>query len=141
MIVSFDVHGTPKPQGSKKAILAGRHAVLKESGGNEFAAWRNAVADASQRAAKDVGRFDGPVKVSVHFRFPMPKSRPAVARRRGWCWRTVAPDVDHLERALFDGLVAGGLLADDALIVHADCTKTEEATGWHGATITILSLT
>jgi len=41
-VVLFDVIGTPKPQGSMKAFMAGGHARQKPSGGLEFAAWRNA---------------------------------------------------------------------------------------------------
>jgi Holliday junction resolvase RusA-like endonuclease len=88
--VLFDVIGTPKPQGSMKAFMAGGHARQKPSGGLEFAAWRNAVSEAARHQAEIVGKLDGPLRLNVLFRFDMPKSRPKAARELGRAPKTTA---------------------------------------------------
>jgi Holliday junction resolvase RusA-like endonuclease len=134
VVISFEVHGTPKPQGSMKAFAVGGKARMKASGGTEFAAWRNAVAEAARRQADEHGTLDGPLSLDVVFRFPMPASRPKKVRDRGLVWRTTMPDVDKLVRCLCDGLTASGLIADDARIVQLAAIKCE-TTSWSGAHI------
>ena len=138
--VEFEVIGVPKPQGSKRAFKdkAG-NARMKEDGGFEFAAWRNAVA----RAAKDVAGhddvlapLDGPLVLLVDFRFPMPKSRPKRDRERGEAHKTSAPDLDKLVRTIGDALTASGLIVDDARFVAINATKVE-TTGWTGAVVRV----
>lgn len=133
--VTFEVVGIPKPQGSMKAFAVGGRAMMKPSGGNEFAAWRNAVS----QAARDVNApapMSGPLRLNIVFRFPMPKSRPKALQVAGQGWKTTAPDTDKLIRCVGDALTAAGLIGDDALfaIVHA---KKLETTGWTGAVVTV----
>lgn len=135
-VVLFDVIGTPKPQGSMKAFMAGGHARQKPSGGLEFAAWRNAVSEAARHQAEIVGKLDGPLRLNVLFRFDMPKSRPKAARELGRAPKTTAPDLDKLVRAIGDALTAAGLIRDDALFVAITAEKIE-TTGWTGATIAL----
>jgi len=136
MTVTFTVHGTPAPQGSMKAFAVNGRAMIKPSGGNNFAAWRNAVAQAAHELVAEHGQLDGPLRLDVAFRFPMPASRPKATRARGWAWKTAAPDLDKLVRAVGDALSASGLIRDDALIVDLCATKIE-VVGWTGATITL----
>jgi Holliday junction resolvase RusA-like endonuclease len=149
VLVEFEVLGTPMSQGSKKAFVANGRAMMKESSGGH-AAWRNAVA----RAAKDIVDtaiaewaemegglnfgypLDGPLGLSVEFRFPMPKSRPKTDRHRGRIFKTTAPDTSKLIRCIEDGLQAGGLIVDDARFCAIEACKVE-VVGWIGATITI----
>jgi crossover junction endodeoxyribonuclease RusA len=139
MVITFEVLGIPMPQGSKKAFVANGRAMMKESGGDKHAQWRNAVAN----AAKDVAGHDdvsAPLDAAMHvvldFRFPMPKSRTKSQRAQGEIAKTTAPDVDKLARAVLDGLQAGGLIRDDALVSALVVTKSE-VVGWSGVTITI----
>ncbi len=137
MIVAFDVLGIPMPQGSKKAFTANGRAMLKEAGGNRHAAWRNAVADKAREVAEVYGPFaKAPIQATVTFRFPMPKSRTKTQRARITIPKITAPDLDKLLRAVFDGLIAGGLIPDDALITGVRADKIE-VVDWYGATITI----
>lgn len=135
----FDVLGIPKPQGSKKAFSANGRAMLKESGGLSHAAWRNAVAEAAQREASSHPDtpHQGPLVVSITYRFPMPLSRPKLIRNIGIAWKTTSPDIDKLDRCINDGLMAGGLIKDDATICVMYSRKVEIADGWVGATIII----
>jgi len=89
----------------------------------------------------DSGPLDGPLKVTVTFRFPMPQSRSSVVRRSGWAWRATKPDLDKLCRAVCDSLTQGGLIADDARIVQLHAEKVEIANTWHGAEITVAPCT
>jgi len=138
--VSFEVAGMPAPQGSKTrmpngAIIEGRDKGQRERHKN----WRSAVADTARAIAslRDVvAPLDGPLHVTVTYRFPMPKSRSKVVREAGRAWKTSAPDIDKLDRATFDGLVAGGLIRDDAIIAEGEHRKIE-VVGWTGAEIWI----
>lgn len=135
-MITFSVHGTPKPQGSKKAFIAAGRAVMKEAAGNEHAAWRNAIAQAAMDQASLTGQLNEPLEAHITFRFPMPKSRTKLDRETGWRWRSENPDVDKLARTVFDGLVAGGLIRDDNLIVIANLAKME-VTDWTGVYIVL----
>lgn len=138
--ITFEVIGVPKAQGSHRAIAAkGGVAFLKPSGGADFAAWRNAVA----QAAKDIAAhddiaapLDGPLYLHVTFRFPMPKNVRKTDRERGWRWKTTAPDVDKLTRTIGDACTAAALIVDDARFVEVVAEK-HEVTGWTGATVAI----
>lgn len=135
-MTTFDVHGVPKPQGSAKAYSIGGKARVTHSGGADFAAWRNAVSDAARVQAFHHGQLSGPLRLTVVYRFPMPKSRPKIIRERGVAWKSTAPDKDKLDRCIGDALTAGGLIADDALIVCGSSEKIE-VVGWTGATISV----
>jgi crossover junction endodeoxyribonuclease RusA len=104
------VHGTePGPQGSKRHVGNGR--LIEAS--KKVAPWRAAVAIAVQRAWLDYHGFivfDGPVQVDITFWLP----RPATVKRE---LPTVPPDIDKLCRSTLDGLVQGGALKDDSLVV------------------------
>ena len=142
--VTFEVIGTPHPQGSKSAVGGGsgggRARVIEGSSANARAAhknWRTAVADTAKGIADTHGQFpDGPLTVTIAFRFPMPASRSKKIRVRGWAWKTSAPDIDKIARATHDSLKDGGLITDDSRITESHTTKIE-TTGWTGATITI----
>lgn len=141
--ITFEVEGIPMPQGSHTAISRGGKPALIPAGTNTsrkaFAVWRAAVADAATDAVDEP--LDGPLKVSITFRFPMPQSRSAVVRRTGWAWRSTKPDLDKLCRAVCDSLTTSGLIADDARIVQLYAEKVEIAGTWHGAEITVAPCT
>lgn len=79
-------------------------------------AWREAVRIAAQQAAGNNPPIDAPVHVTARFFLPKPKQprfhTPAVA-----------PDLDKLQRAVGDGLEAGGLIKNDSRIVSWETTK------------------
>ncbi len=137
-LVSFDVYGTPKPQGSKQAFNAANgFARLKESGGASFAAWRNAVAEAAHRQAELHGVLDGPLRLTVVFTFRMVGSARVADKRAGWRYKTTAPDTSKLVRALEDGLQAAGLIRDDARFAEVHATKLEVVDGPTGAHVVV----
>lgn len=141
ILVEFEVLGLPAPQGDKSAVMiAGKPRVIEGRRGvgrERHATWRTVVADAAREVAvAGEAPFDGPLGLSVEFRFPMPKSRSKAARTAGRCAKTTPPDLDKLLRALGDSLKAGGLIADDARFSAIEACKVE-VIGWTGAVITI----
>ena len=110
--VTFFVHGTPIPQGSKTAFVVGKRAVVTDANRATLKPWRAAVA-----IAADCGRqFTGPVSVAVTFYLPRPQ-------KPRFFLPAVKPDIDKLVRAVFDGLTDSGLIEDDARIVALDTAK------------------
>ena len=104
--VTFRVDGVPIPQGSKKAFVVKKRAVLVDDNAAKLKPWRARIA-----AAADLGHmFDVPVVVRAVFYMP----RPETVRR---ALPSVKPDLDKLMRALGDGMTDGGLISDDSRIV------------------------
>lgn len=136
-MITFDIVGTPAPQGSKSAFL-NRHTGkpgMRDMGGKGLVAWRDAVASKAAELADEHGCFDGPLRLVVLFRFPMPASRPKPLRLVGCCWKSTMPDSSKLLRSLEDALKDGGLIADDARIAEHVMRKVEVFNAWTGATV------
>lgn len=139
--IRFEVLGLPAPQGDKSAVIIGGKPRLIEgkrgSGRDRHKTWRTVVADAARDIADDLDEpLDGPLGLSVEFRFPMPASRRKADRVAGWALKTTAPDLDKLIRALGDSLEAGGLIVSDARFCAIEARKVE-VTGWTGAVVEI----
>lgn len=130
--VMFDVLGVPAPQGSKRAVPTKAGVRLIEQS-SRLGDWRSTIAAVAFAERAKLGRtLDGPLYLHARFRFPMPKSRPKAARERGEIYKTTAPDLDKLVRALGDALTQSGLIADDARLCVIDAAKVE-TTEWTGA--------
>lgn len=138
--ITFRIHGTPSPQAGMRTVRTPAGVRQITTGGRDLTSWRGTIAAAAYQQAALHGCIDGPVHVKVQFRFRMPGSRPARARADGWLWKTTTPDTDKLQRAIGDGLVSGGLLRDDSLIVSWLAEKLEVHDDWLGALITIRRL-
>lgn len=113
MIAEFVVDGVPVPQGSKTIGRGGGKVWLRDANAGRLKPWREKVATAARETGS---RFDGPVTVTLIFTMPRPK-------RPRFKFPAVKPDLDKLERAVFDGLTDGGLIADDALVVEVWARK------------------
>lgn len=106
--ISFTVVGEPVPQGSKTVAQYGGKAWLRDANAKKLKPWRALVAEAA-----DLGvTFDCPVWVRATFYM----TRPKTVKR---ALPSVKPDLDKLERSLFDGMTDGGLIVDDSIIVAA----------------------
>lgn len=118
LVCELLIEGVPIPQGSKTARIIrtpkGPIASLYNDNDKVLKPWRKTVTAAA--AALGVVRVEGPVVVDVEFRTVRPKS---VKRQHP----TVKPDVDKLQRALFDGITDAGVWRDDAQIVDVHATK------------------
>jgi Holliday junction resolvase RusA-like endonuclease len=110
LVAEFFVPGLPIPQGSKSARVQGGRAVIYDDNAKVLKPWRELVT-ATARAAYSGPRIEGAVQLECEFRFVRP---PSVRRR----FMTVKPDVDKLQRALFDGITDAGIWRDDAQVTH-----------------------
>lgn len=111
--VDFFIPGVPVPQGSKTVAKAGKKVWLRDANASRLKPWRETVAKHA-----DLGyQFVGPVMVRLYFRFPRPK-RPKFEVP------AVKPDIDKLERAVYDGLTDAGLIEDDSRIVKSYAEKS-----------------
>jgi crossover junction endodeoxyribonuclease RusA len=115
--VRITVAGIPAPQGSKRHVGGGRMVEQSRAVGP----WREAIRAETQRAMSNDWNTikTWPVTIQIVFRLPRPKSAPASV-----IWPAKRPDVDKLARAVLDGLVAGGAIADDCLVVYLSAKKT-----------------
>jgi Holliday junction resolvase RusA-like endonuclease len=105
-----DVLGIPVPQGSKRVF----HGRLVDVNDRKLRDWRAMVGG----AVEQLGRFDGPVSVTLNFYLPRPKGHygkkgilPSAPGRPA-----VRPDVDKLVRACLDAMT-GIVFRDDAQVV------------------------
>lgn len=119
--VSFTVYGTPAPQGSKRAFVAGGRAVVVDDNKPRLRSWRQDVRKAALDASAQMSRE--PVDVSVTFFLARPKGHYGTGRNAGTLRGSapnhpaVKPDLDKLLRSTLDGLKEGGAYHDDAQVV------------------------
>ena len=125
------VMGDPAPQGSKRYLGNGRFIEASP----KIPAWRQsislAVADAHE-ATNDSTPFAGPVTVVTTFYL----RRPKTVKR---ALPSVVPDLDKLERGLWDGLSQSGAWVDDCQVVMSLSSKVYADDRPPGATVEILS--
>lgn len=118
-LLSVRVHGTPSPQGSKKAFVVGGKARIVDQNPTGLANWRNAVAEATVTARTEAALETVEVACGLFLRFYMPRPKSAAKRNLPH----VKPDLDKLVRATMDALTSAGLYLDDALVVQVYAEK------------------
>lgn len=123
--ISFSVRGLPVPQGSARAfVVKGRPIITSANRG--LAAWRRLVSDTAQDHAPR-RLLEGPVALTVAFRFPRPKSRRITVgrgkkKRRIKVWPDRKPDLDKLIRTIGDSL-SNVIFHDDCQVVRIHASK------------------
>lgn len=125
------VQGLPAPQGSKRHV--GRGVLIEAS--KNLKPWREAVVKAAHARLEETGEiyFDEAVEVWVRFILPRPKTNKSE-------YPIVPPDLDKLERGIYDALTIAGVWKDDSLIVKAHSQKIWTTDGVTGAFVVIESL-
>jgi Holliday junction resolvase RusA-like endonuclease len=119
MTVTFAIHGTPIQQGSARAFVRNGRAVITSDTRRDLRSWRRRVGIAAKVAAGGRKAHENvPVTVRMVFRIPPPQKMP-----KGRVAPTVTPDLDKLERAVFDALTQSGVIADDKQIVDSHPVK------------------
>jgi Holliday junction resolvase RusA-like endonuclease len=134
---------TPRPQGSKRAFRnkhTGRIQQVESS--PDVAAWRDTIALAADIAMAGRAPLEGPVRLTVEFRFQRPASHrgvkglrpsaPAVHHQR--------PDASKLVRALEDALTTIAW-RDDSQVAQLLATKVWDDVAPAGATVNVEVLT
>ena len=124
-LISFNVDGEPRPQGSKTPIQRGGRIFLIEGKGDapkRHKAWRKAVEDAAREFAEETGHqpIDAPVTVQIEFRMPKPESKSASTYWAAW-----KPDIDKLERSILDSIAGKDkpLVREDSRVVRLVAEK------------------
>jgi crossover junction endodeoxyribonuclease RusA len=126
------VPGIPVPQGSLRALGAGRPTV--HSNAAALKPWRASVIAhvQEQMAAGGDWPLAGPVSVRLTFVLPRPKSAP-----KSRTWPDRKPDLDKLTRAALDAVEQAGAVQGDAQVCHLEALK---AYGVPGMVLTLRPL-
>jgi len=127
-ILTCTIPGQPEQQGSKRSLGPGR-PMLDDN--KRLKPWRaDAIAHLQEAmTAQGIGQFIGPVRVSATFAYGRPAGHygsgknVSVLKAMAPSWKSTAPDLDKLARALGDALTQAGTVRDDALIVSWNIDK------------------
>ena len=128
MPVVFIVHGTPAPQGSKRAFRnqhTGRIAMVESS--SKVKPWRQAVKFAWAELGREGVSFPAPAAVHAYVAFylPRPQGHFGTGKNAGVIKDSAPrhpagkPDIDKLLRSTLDGIGEAGAWTDDAQVVTA----------------------
>lgn len=137
------VLGLPQQQGSKKAFVVKGRAIMSDANEKNLKPWRGHVTQTVGEAWGDAPLLTGPVKMVVTFAFPRPASHYGTGRNAGVLkasapsYKTSAPDLDKLQRAIGDAL-SGTVFRDDAQVAVWDVSKVYAETTY--ADIEIIDL-
>lgn len=146
--ITFRVHGTPAPQGSKRHVGNG---VMVESSA-KVKPWRQDVKWAALEAHKECGgtgvHFDRWTAVSVHLTFYLARPRGHYGTGRNAetlkpsspTWPAVKPDLDKLVRSTLDALGEAGMWADDSQVAVVEAGKEYADDQPPGAQVTVKPL-
>jgi Holliday junction resolvase RusA-like endonuclease len=121
------VPGHPRAQGSKRFFKHGEKVVSVEMA-KDLKPWRQAIADRLSDA-REGKQLVGAIGVRVVFFFNRPASHYGTGSRAGFVkpsaprWRDASPDLDKLQRALFDAITMSGLIRDDRYICSVEAQK------------------
>jgi len=136
------IPGTPHQQGSK---TRGANGTMYEAN-RRLKPWR-AHAITQLRAAWAGEPITHGVHVTARFIFARPKSHYRTGRNahllraNAPIFKTSAPDLDKLQRALGDALTQAGVLRDDALIASWAPVKLYGPTPLTALTVTTIDVT
>lgn len=123
MTITFFVPGIPAPQGSKRATMPPGARFPRVIEDNEKTKpWRADVKVFAMHAMGGRTPHDGPVKLSLVFRFPPTKA----AAKHNDLWKTTTPDIDKLERAVLDAMT-GVIFTNDSRVCHVSKVKQYDA--------------
>ncbi len=121
-MIRIHIDGLPVAQGSMRSV--GKRMIHENH--EKLETWRDLIAYQMLRYRGAFPRGT-PVRLMCYFEFP----RPARSRDRAK-WKTTAPDLDKLVRAVADALTMAKVWDDDAQMVRLQATK---AYGEPGVTI------
>jgi crossover junction endodeoxyribonuclease RusA len=119
--ITFQVFGTPQPQGSARAFMPkGAKFPVVTSDNPKLKPWRQEVAQVAQLEMNEnnlevIGKKH-PTRIEAEFYFAPPKSG------RNLVHKMTRPDVDKLSRALLDALT-GIVYEDDGQVSQCEVRK------------------
>lgn len=125
--LTFSITGEPRPKGRPRVDTRGRFPRMHTD--SKTIKYEKTVGQVAKLAMGPRPVIDGPVSVSLRFRFALPKSMPKYRQRAilaGEEAYTGGPDVDNLAKAVLDGMNKV-VFVDDRLIVRLFTTKVGHA--------------
>ena len=137
---SFWVVGTPQTQGSMRAFVIGKRAVVTSTN-KQLKPWRERVAEAAREAGWGDELIDGPVHVGMQFHVARPRSHfnaKGLKPNAPMLPASHVGDLDKLVRAIGDALT-GVIWTDDRRIVSIVAQK-HYAIGSDGVNILVIKL-
>lgn len=118
VVLTFTVHGTPAPAGSKRAFFRGGRAIVVDAN-KKARPWKDQVAQVAGDFMGGRPLLAGPLELRLCFYVKRPKAHMNAAGRAKpsapW-FPTTKPDVLKLARGVEDAL-SGVIYFDDAQIV------------------------
>lgn len=119
-VIQFWVNGIPKGQPRPRAFARNGKARVHDPCTAE--GWKGLIALAA-RPLLPRTPLAGPIWVDRHFYFPRPKRLQRKRDPIDLIPHTAKPDIDNLDKALFDALTTLGVWRDDSLIFGGLGTK------------------
>jgi len=119
-MIEFQVPGVPQQQGSKTRWGTEENENVRS--------WRESVAHTGTAVMRGAPLYDGPIRLSITFIFPRPKSHYRTGKYKGELRQsapihhTGPPDLDKLMRAIGDALT-GVVIRDDRQIAQWHARK------------------
>ena len=122
MRFNFTADGLPKGQPRARAFAFGGKARMYDPGTAEN--WKSCVALAA-KPVLPATPLDGPLTLSLAFRFPRPKSHftKKGLRLTAPVYVTAKPDLDNAAKAIMDALTQLGAWKDDAQVATLNVLK------------------
>lgn len=146
--LTINVIGTPVQQGSKTAgVTKNGRGYTRENNAKKLRPWRAEVAGTIADAMTATGwtTLDAPAEVTITFFHPRGTGHYGTGRNAGRLkpnaptWKSTAPDIDKLTRAILDAITTSGALRDDARVARL-VVEDRWADAASGARITIAPL-
>lgn len=116
--IVVDVVGRPAPKGSRIQGRTKDGRSFTRPGSKYEQPWIEQVRKATQIVMRHHEQHAPPYTVALEFRLKAPGKY-----RREMPWWPTAHDLDKLVRAVLDGLVKGGAMADDRHVIALTATK------------------
>ena len=121
--LEFTVDGQPVPKGRPR--LSTRSGFARAYTPAKTVAYERKVASAAKEAMAGREPTGLPVAVSIRLGFQVPASWTKARKAQALEGRTYPGriDVDNVAKAVLDGMLAGGVMVDDALVVDLRVSK------------------
>lgn len=122
-MIAFTVPGQPQGKGRAKIVKIGGFSRMATP--QKTVAYEGLVAHAAQQAMAGLALIDGPCSVSMDIVCQIPASWSAKKQQHalsGWIRPTTKPDIDNVEKAIFDGC-NGVVWRDDVQVVDVRKSK------------------
>lgn len=138
-MLTFTVPGAPIGKGRPRVTTrGGKFATMYTP--EKTVNYESLVSHSAKVAMNGMALFDGPASVTLEIRCQVPASWSQKKRAQalaGQVYPTTKPDIDNVEKAIFDGL-NGVVWRDDVQVV--DVTKRKRYADTPGVVVTVIPI-